>query len=265
VYPILWQSHFIFIPTWHVLFLLATLSSYAYLRFLTLKFYPFLIRDTHLIFIWAYIGALMGGRLLSHLIEDETFQWSQLLNFDSLTFYGGFLGAVALGSFFIFIKKLNWYILWDVMIPPLFLGLSIGRIGCFLNGDDFGVPVAISSLGQSPWWSVSFPNHDNPIPRFPIQIVESLTALALACILGLFFNSLRKIRLGLTGTLGVLIYSILRIFLENYRDDYRGWFLNRSLSTSQGISLLIILSVVFYVLFYGIKNIYHLYKNRGLY
>ena len=47
--------------------------------------------------------------------------------------------------------KLNFISLADIITPFILLGHGIGRIGCFLVGDDYGLPTNLP-------WAVSFPN-----------------------------------------------------------------------------------------------------------
>lgn len=262
MYPILWQVGDLIIPTWHVLFVIASISGFLYLRLLTKRFHQELLLEMPSAFLWAYMGALIGARLFSVFIENNTFDLQNYLNFDSLTFYGGFLGGVLFVSIWIFCKKLHWSQFWDLMIPPLFLGLAIGRIGCFLNGDDYGIPAPKSLYGQFPWWSVTFPNHPEPIPRYPVQLMESAGALVLAISLPFIFRKLSNTRTGLVGSLGILSYCILRFCLEFYRDDFRGWVRFEELSSAQFTSLVIALTViVFYILKQREVSIENLYKN----
>ena len=39
----------------------------------------------------------------------------------------------------------------NIIGPPIFLGYAIGRLGCFLVGDDYGIPSKLP-------WAISFPN-----------------------------------------------------------------------------------------------------------
>ncbi len=55
-----------------------------------------------------------------------------------MVFYGGFIGGVFAVTLFIRKQNLNWKSVADWMVPYLVLGHSIGRIGCFLVGDDYG-------------------------------------------------------------------------------------------------------------------------------
>ncbi len=197
-----------------------------------------------MLFISAYIGGLLGARILSIGIEEEHFDFAAIWSFRSLTLYGGILGAALTTYVFILLRGLEFRRLWDLLVPPLLVGIAIGRVGCFLNGDDFGIPAIADSVGKFPWWSVVFRNHPQPIPRIPVQLIESAFCFILGTGLIFCFKNLRSYQLGLAGTIGMSGYCIERFFIEFYRDDYRGWFLNDALSTSQGLSLCIIAAII---------------------
>ncbi len=248
MYPILWQWGSFVIPAWHFFFLIAALAAYLSLRKLAKYHHPDLLPLVNHFYVSTYFGALVGARVLSIFIEDETFQFNELLSMTSLTFFGGFIGGLIFAIIFIFSKNLRFALFWDLTIPPLFLALAIGRIGCFLNGDDYGIPIPQNLLANKPWWAVVFPNHPEAIARYPVQLMESLSVFLLAMFLFVFFKILHTRKLGLVGTSGVLTYCFLRFFLEYYRDDERGWFIKDTLSSSQGISLVIgSVLVVFYL------------------
>ena len=67
-----------------------------------------------------------------------------------LTFNGGLICALIFISIYVYRKKLDFISLADIITPFILLGHGIGRIGCFLVGDDYGVPTNLP-------WGVSFP------------------------------------------------------------------------------------------------------------
>lgn len=64
--------------------------------------------------------------------------------------YGGFIAVVVLVLLYLWLGRhsIRWYL--DIMAPSAALGMSIGRIGCFLNGCCFGGACDLP-------WAVRFP------------------------------------------------------------------------------------------------------------
>ena len=89
-------------------------------------------------------------------------------NFGSgLVFLGGLMGGMLAVTLYIHKHKLKWLEVADLVAPFLALGQGIGRIGCFLVGDDYGIPSSLP-------WACSFPKGLPPTdtPVHPTQIYE---------------------------------------------------------------------------------------------
>lgn len=244
MYPILWSWGNVVLPSWHAFFVFAAFAAYILLSKLVKMYAIELKPHINLIFCTAYMGGYFGARLCSLLIEEQSWSLltiSSLFEHGSMTFYGGFIGALLCTSFYILLNKISWLLVWDLGIPSGFLGLSIGRIGCFLNGDDYGIEILTQ---PQPWWSVIFSNHPDRIPRFPVQLLESglVLFLVVSLVLLLKKNKSTQFSVGTVGSLGVAAYCVLRFFDEFLRGDERGWFMEavfaQTFSTSQGLSLL---------------------------
>ena len=84
-----------------------------------------------------------------------------------LVFMGGLVGGMAAVSWYIYRKNLNWFKIADLAAPFLVLGHGIGRIGCFLVGDDYGIPTNLP-------WAIAFPNGLPPtnVAVHPTQLYE---------------------------------------------------------------------------------------------
>ena len=58
-----------------------------------------------------------------------------------LVFLGGLIGGT-MGVSYVFRKNsMEWFQSADIVAPLLALGYSLGRIGCLLVGDDYGLPT----------------------------------------------------------------------------------------------------------------------------
>lgn len=93
---------------------------------------------------------------------------SGIQNFGAgMVFYGGLIGGTITVSLYIRKHKLDWPVVADWMAPYLALCHAIGRIGCLLVGDDYGLPTNLP-------WGIAFPNGLPPVhvPVHPTQIYE---------------------------------------------------------------------------------------------
>lgn len=248
MYPILLEWGSIIIPAWHTFFALGAVASYFLLIVLSRKYFPQL-SEVYIgwLFAFTYVGGYVGARFLSTVIDQpELNLWEKLFalfELGPMTFYGGFLGAILAGIGIARILKLPFRDIADMALLCGILGLAIGRVGCFLNGDDYGIPIAIDQGNSIPWWAVTFPNHSDPIPRVPVQLFEASIASVIVLIGLKFFGSLRSVLFpGAVGVLVTVSYAIARFFLEYLRGDPRGSILGGILSPSQFISILIVVA-----------------------
>ena len=84
-----------------------------------------------------------------------------------LVFLGGFIGGLLFVTHYAYKNNIKWLIIADWVAPVLVLGHAIGRIGCFLVGDDYGIPSTLP-------WACAFPNGLPPtdIPVHPTKLYE---------------------------------------------------------------------------------------------
>lgn len=152
-----------------------------------------------------------------------------------LTYYGGVLLAVPGGMWYARRKGMGVWRVADLTAPFVMLGLFFGRLGCFFNGCCFGADY-------HGFASVSLPGHAHPV--HPTQLYESLGALVLFFVLYAFLRPRKRGHGEIFGWLLVL-YGVLRTFLEVFRADARGSI--GPLSTSQLISIPLIVIGVYLI------------------
>jgi phosphatidylglycerol:prolipoprotein diacylglycerol transferase len=195
---------------------------------------------------WAIGGAIIGAKTLM-IVRDfphfatapsEIFSVSVLASAGD--FYGGFIGALVASA--IFFRRHPGLPFWrtaDLCGPAIALGQAIGRIGCFLAGDDYGAPTQIP-------WAVTFTDPDAAriggaplgVPLHPVQLYESIICLALFSVLVRL--SRRKRFEGEVILAYTLLYAVARFVLEFFRGDAdRGFVFGGWLSTSQFIALIL--------------------------
>lgn len=248
MYPILFEYNGFIVPAWHVLFMLAALGTgIVFLRFAEADGYE--SRSLRILYLLTYFGGYFGARAFNILVEEQQQRsflssfWVDLLTPGGMTFYGGFLGALVVGGLYVtftgFPRKLR---LVDLSLVCGFLGLSIGRIGCLLNGDDFG-KVITDERWQ--FLAVRFPKVLDDLPRYPVQVMESLFALAIFAVGVTFWSKRwrkRGMRAGGLSLAAVSAYALFRFMIEFLRGDPRQFF--AGYSVSQWVSGLLLLGVM---------------------
>ena len=97
------------------------------------------------------LGGMAGAKLLwvfEHLGEAPALDL--LLSRGGMSWFGGFAGGVLAGVAVMRWKRLPVVAVLAAATPALAIGHAIGRIGCFLVGDDYGRPSHLP-------WAVAFP------------------------------------------------------------------------------------------------------------
>jgi phosphatidylglycerol:prolipoprotein diacylglycerol transferase len=249
VYPVLIQWGDLLLPAWHTFYVLGALAALALFLRLGRLHEPNVARsDLARIFAIGYALGWFGARALSIPIEQRDVSgvgpfFTALVTFGPMTFYGGAIAAFAGCSAYVLWRRLPFARLCDLALPPGLLALAIGRVGCFLNGDDYGKAAPLAADGSAPWWAVTFPNLADGIPRWPVQLLEAGLVFLLVAVLWRFFLRIRlAFRPGMIALLAIVGYANLRFLLEFLRDDFRGAPFGNWLSTSQFLSLMILLA-----------------------
>jgi phosphatidylglycerol:prolipoprotein diacylglycerol transferase len=136
-----------------------------------------------------------------------------------LVFYGGFIAAAAAGYFYSKKHGVSVPVLADCLSPALAMGQAIGRWGCFFAGCCYGKPTLLP-------WGVSFSDPASLAPLnvnlHPVQVYEAVGSVAISLILWRLFVKKPHWAPGQIFWLYVLLYGILRFFMEMLRGDERG-------------------------------------------
>lgn len=153
-----------------------------------------------------------------------------------LAFHGGLLGVV-LASMYVSQKfKMPWLRLTDVLALAAPVGLGLGRIANFINGELFGRATDVP-------WAMVFPN-GGPNPRHPSQLYESfLEGFVLFWILRFVWR--KKPRVGVTSAVFLLCYALFRICVEFVREpDAQVGFLLGGATMGQLLSAVMVIGGV---------------------
>ena len=103
--------------------------------------------DPHILVFWAMLGGILGGKVYFAVLNLD---WRLLYSRSGLVWYGGFLAAAAAVLWVAHRRRLPLGSTLDAAAPALALGYGVGRVGCFLVGDDYGAPTQLP-------WGVKFP------------------------------------------------------------------------------------------------------------
>ena len=125
------------------------------------------------------LGGMVGAKVLWVLEHLGTEHWIDLLfSRGGLSWFGGFAGGIAAALFVIRRLRLSPLAIIAAATPALAIGPAIGRIGCLLVGDDYGVPSTLP-------WAVAFPNGLPPttVPVHPTQVYEAVALVPIALML----------------------------------------------------------------------------------
>ena len=115
------------------------------------------------IVIAGVVGGLIGAKIWYVLLTGE---WDALLRRGGFVWYGGFLGATAAIMLNGWRRRVPWRFTIEICAAPLALGYALGRVGCFLVNDDYGIPSSLP-------WAMKFPH------GLPPTTVANLTALGI--------------------------------------------------------------------------------------
>ena len=173
------------------------------------------------------LGIILGGRLGYVIIYNLNYYNQHLLEIFKLwnggmSFHGGLLGVIIATFIFAKYNKNYFFKLTDIICCAAPIGLFLGRIANFINGELYG---KVSTLP----WAVIFPNTEGTA-RHPSQIYEAFLEGLILFILINFFAIKKELLLkpGYTSGLFLVFYSILRIISEKFRepDEHLGYFIN---------------------------------------
>jgi phosphatidylglycerol:prolipoprotein diacylglycerol transferase len=166
--------------------------------------------------LWVTLGIILGGRIgyvlfynFPYFVEHplEMFQiWH-----GGMSFHGGFIGCVLAVVLFARKRGISILSLGDITCAAGTIGLFLGRIANFINGELWGRPSDVP-------WAMVFPT-GGPLPRHPSQLYEA-TLEGLVLFVGLAL----LIRAGALRRPGIIIgcfavgYAIARVICEFFRE-----------------------------------------------
>jgi len=214
--------------------------------------------DASALIFAAGVGGIVGAKIYYAILNRD---WHLLFDRSGLVWYGGFVLGAAAVLFTIRRRRLPAWELMDATAPALALGYAIGRIGCFLVGDDYGRPTNLP-------WGVAFPvglppttagelrqMFDLAIPEsvpdsqllrvHPTQVYETLACLAIWGIgLWLFRRDWPK---GQTALFVLGLLAVERFLVEFLRAKDDRFFGDFTLAQVISVAVFLVVTALFVV------------------
>jgi phosphatidylglycerol:prolipoprotein diacylglycerol transferase len=207
---------------------------------------PLTVADFDDFVLWVTLGIIIGGRTGYVLFYNLPFfaahplQILELWN-GGMSFHGGFLGCVAAVLLFAWHRRVPFLSLGDITCAVGPIGLFLGRLANFVNGELWGRPTDVP-------WAMVFP-HGGTLPRHPSQLYEAaLEGLVLLAFLAILVRTGALRRPGFIVGAFAIGYGIARSFCELFREpDVQLGFLWGGLTMGQILCVPLILAGIGFV------------------
>jgi len=187
--------------------------------------------------LYVTLGVVLGGRIGYILFYRPDFYLSHPLEAlavwqGGMSFHGGLLGVLAASILFAQRRQLAILEIGDALACATPIGLFLGRLANFINGELWGRPSDLP-------WAMVFPG-GGPVPRHPSQLYEAgLEGVLLFLVMTWF--ALRPREAGSEGRLtGIFLigYGMARSIAELFREpDAQLGFLLGGMTMGQLLSL----------------------------
>lgn len=216
---------------------------------------PMAQRHADDLFFYCTLGVILGGRLgyaafytggdtgipsaFTDFSGEGFVSWKLLRMWDGgMSFHGGLVGVVVAIIFVTWRDKLNFLRVCDYIAVSVPMGMLLGRLANFNNGELWGRVTDVS-------WGMVFPGADE-VPRHPSQLYQAgLEGLALLVILlVLFWKTKARYRPGLlvgVFTLGMGIARFVNEFFRQPDAQLADFAVRTGLSMGQWLSVPLIL------------------------
>ncbi|MDX5930852.1 prolipoprotein diacylglyceryl transferase [Acidiphilium acidophilum] len=174
---------------------------------------------------WATLGVVLGGRI-GYILFYQPVYFLDHLNrtyavWDGgMSFHGGMIGVAVAILIYCHRRGLDPWFFGDRVAVPVPIGLFLGRIANFINGELWGRPA--------PAWfpfRMIYPQSGSDVPRYPSELIEAtLEGLVLFVVLFTLSRSERiRSQPGYLAGVFVLGYGVARTTAECFRQP--DWFL----------------------------------------
>ncbi|HSJ25299.1 MAG TPA: prolipoprotein diacylglyceryl transferase [Longimicrobiales bacterium] len=207
---------------------------------------------------WCALGGIAGAKIYYLALHWQALvanPLAEILSRGGLVWYGGLIGGIVAYWLQVRARKLPMATMYDATAPALAIAYAVGRLGCFLVGDDYGRytdgPFGIafpegappSTAGILRSMGETVPAHiadATVVPVHPTQLYEIGLALIMFGILWRLGTN-RGFRTGQLFAVYMVLYGLERFVIEFVRaKSDRIAILGVGLSTSQLMSVLLV-------------------------
>lgn len=236
--------------------------AYLFGFYLSLIYSKFLIKNYNLLIehkeienflSYAILGVILGGRIGYVLFYNFNFYFRNPIEIfkiwnGGMSFHGGMIGLIIAMLIFTNVKKINFFLFANIISACAPIGIFLGRIANFINGELYGKPSEMS-------WGVIF-DVNEMIPRHPTQLYEAFTeGLLLFFILLLSFSN-KFYKSYNPCCIFMIFYSVFRFLIEFIRlPDEQIGYLVLNLSMGQILCFPMLFCGLFFIKKNGRKNI----------
>jgi phosphatidylglycerol:prolipoprotein diacylglycerol transferase len=211
---------------------------------------PLTVTDFDDFVLWVTLGIILGGRIgyvLFYNLEFFLAHPSEIVQLwkGGMSFHGGFLGCTLAVVLFARNRGISILSLGDITCAVGPIGLVLGRLANFVNGELWGRPTDVP-------WAMVFPNDPTQLPRHPSQLYEAgLEGLALLVLLAVLVRCGALRRPGLIIGAFAIFYGCARAFSEFFRepDPQLGFLFGNWLTMGMLLSVPLMLAGVAFVTF----------------
>lgn len=120
--------------------------------------------------LYIVLGVVLGGRIGYVLFYDPEYFFAHPIDIfktwdGGMSYHGGMLGVIIAIALYSRRNKTSFIDIFDLLVPSVPIGLFLGRIANFINGELWGRVTDVP-------WAMVFPNA-GPLPRHPSQLYEA--------------------------------------------------------------------------------------------
>jgi len=213
--PIFFELGPIRLSWYGLMYVLGFLASYLLVRHqINKKDFGITKSEVEDLYFYLILALIIGARLGYVLFYDlktyldKPFEILAVWH-GGMSFHGGLIGLLLAAFLFCRQRKKSFWKIADLIIVTAPIGLGLGRIGNFINGELYG------RASQVPW-AMIFPR-GGPIPRHPSQLYESALEGGVLFIT-LWFMKDKNLPRGGLFSLFLILYGGFRFFVEFFRE-----------------------------------------------